>query len=177
MGSPGPTYSAFSVWLLRLGIRVSHSRPYHPQTQGKDERFHRTMKAEVLHNRVFRDLEECQRRFDEWRDEYNLVRPHEALGMAVPVSRYKPSGHPYPEEMPPIEYPQVGTQGVVGVRKVQTGGKVNYKGKEWNVSKAFRGYQVALKESETEGVLDVYFCQHPISQIDLRSPVPTASMD
>lgn len=165
----GCAYSSFSVWLIRLGVAVSHSRPYHPQTQGKDERFHRTMKAEILYNKVFKDLEECQKRFDEWREEYNLHRPHEALGMKVPAARYKPSGHQYPEQLPTIEYPEVGTQGVVAVRKVQEGGDVKYKGKRWNVSKAFRGHAVALKQTHTEDVVHVYFCQHRICEIDLRT--------
>ena len=73
-------YTPLTAWLIRLGVNVGHSRPYHPQTQGKDERFHRTLKAEVLTGHVFRDLDHCQRRFDEWRNTYNLERPHEALG-------------------------------------------------------------------------------------------------
>lgn len=166
-------YTALTVWLLRLGVGVSHSRPYHPQTQGKDERFHRTMKAEILHNRVFRDLEQCQHHFDEWRDEYNLHRPHEALGMQVPASRYKPSGAAYPEQLAPIEYPAVGTEGVVAIRKVQAGGELNYRGKEWDVGKAFRGQDVALKETECEGVVDVYFCRHKVSSIDMRPADPS----
>jgi transposase InsO family protein len=168
LGSP---YTPLTVWLLHLGVGISHSRPYHPQTQGKDERFHRTLKAEVLYKRVFNDLQECQRRFDEWRDEYNLHRPHEALGMQVPASRYRTSERTYPEELASIEYPAVGTQGVVAVRKVQDKGIVQYKGREWHVSKAFKGYAVMLKQTKTEGVLDIYFsqCQHPIAQIDLRS--------
>lgn len=65
-----------TVWLMRLGIRIGHSRPYHPQTQGKDERFHRTLKAEVTSRRVFAELSECQQAFDHWRSVYNTERPH-----------------------------------------------------------------------------------------------------
>lgn len=46
---PGQPYTPLTVWLLRVGVRISHSRPYHPQTNGKDERFHRTLKRDVLH--------------------------------------------------------------------------------------------------------------------------------
>jgi transposase InsO family protein len=90
-------YTIFTVWLLRLGVRVIHGRPSHPQTQGKDERFHRTLKAEVLHGRSFRDLPECQQAFDTWRQVYNHERPHEALGLAVPADRYRPSPRAFPK--------------------------------------------------------------------------------
>ncbi|HEX5327473.1 MAG TPA: IS481 family transposase, partial [Acetobacteraceae bacterium] len=68
-GSPwgdgaGGRYTLLTVWLLRLGIRFSHSAPYHPQTNGKDERFHRTLKRDVLHGRQYADLAACQRAFE-----------------------------------------------------------------------------------------------------------------
>ena len=82
---PGEALTAFGVWLMRLGVRVAHGRPHHPQTQGKEERFHRTFKAEVTNGRSFRDLSHCQRAFDDWRGRYNHERPHEALGLTTPV--------------------------------------------------------------------------------------------
>ena len=80
-----------TAWLIRQGIGIIHSRPFHPQTLGKDERFHRTFKAEIGQYCIGLSLDQCQRRFDAWRDVYNLQRPHEALDMQVPASRYKPS--------------------------------------------------------------------------------------
>src|SRR5262249_318454 len=55
-GGAGQGHTRLGVWLLELGIAVSHGRPYHPQTQGKDERFHRTLKAEAIGRRQFADL-------------------------------------------------------------------------------------------------------------------------
>jgi transposase InsO family protein len=98
-------YTEFTSWLIRLGIRVSFSRPHHPQTNGKDERFHRTLKTELLQFHTFWNLDEAQTKFNKWREEYNLERPHEALQMKPPISRYKPSNRAYPEQLPPIEYP------------------------------------------------------------------------
>ena len=72
-------WTRFTVWLLRLGVRVSHSRPFHPQTQGKDERFHRTIAVELLRDFAWRDLRDCQKSFENWRHQYNCQRPHEAL--------------------------------------------------------------------------------------------------
>src|SRR6202012_49049 len=102
--SGGGAYTTFSVWLMRLGVRVSHGRPYHPQTQGKDERFHRTLKAEVIGRHAFADLAECQRRFDAWRAVYNTQRPHQALDLATPATRYRPSERSFPETIAPFDY-------------------------------------------------------------------------
>ncbi len=89
-------HTLLSVWLLDLGIGIRHGRPCHPQTQGKEERFHRTLKAEVLDGRIFDDIADAQRAFNCWRPIYNGKRPHEALGMSLPISRYEPS----PRSMP-----------------------------------------------------------------------------
>ncbi len=64
-----------TVWLIQLGINISHSRPAHPQTNGKDERFHRTLKADVLHGRHFFDLNEVQDEFDHWRSDLQPSAP------------------------------------------------------------------------------------------------------
>jgi transposase InsO family protein len=156
-------YTPLTVWLIRLGIGVSHSRPYHPQTQGKDERFHRTLDVEVLKGSVFHDLDQCQRRFDEWRAVYNLERPHEAIGMTVPASRYRPSDRSFPETLPMIEY---GPGDII--RKVQAKGEIHYRGLVFKVGKAFRGHPIALRPTSEDGKMQVYFCQQCIAQIDLR---------
>jgi len=158
-------YTPLTVWLLRLGVAVSHGRPYHPQTQGKDERFHRTLAAEVLRGERFRDLAHCQRRFDAWRNVYNLERPHEALGMAVPASRFTPSPRSYPEQLAPIEYAPG-----LAVRKVQDKGRMDFVGRRFRLPKAFKGYPVALRPTPVDGAFDVLFCNHVVARIDLRDP-------
>ena len=165
-------YTPLTVWLLRLGIAVSHSRPYHPQTQGKDERFHRSLKVEVLAQRVFADGERMQLRFDEWRYCYNHVRPHEALAMAVPASRYRPSPRSFPEQLPPLEYGATDQ-----VRKVQIDGKISFRHREFRIGKAFRGYPVALRPTTVDGVYDVYFATHRISRVDLHQPAHRPDAD
>jgi transposase InsO family protein len=89
-GSGSRGYTAFEVWLMRLGIRLHHGRPYHPQTQGKDERFHRSLNVEVLQMRPRSDLATYQAAFDHWRD---LQRPTAARG-----DRHGGSGEPLPAE-------------------------------------------------------------------------------
>ncbi len=167
-GSPwgdtwGSPYTPLVAWLIRLGIHVSHSRPAHPQTLGKEERFHRTLKAEVLRE-TFADLESVQSRFERWRMIYNLERPHEALDMQTPASRYAPSPRPFPERLPPIEY----APGDI-VRRVQQQGLLSYRGRSFRISKAFTGYPIALRPTGIDGVLDVFFCHQKIDQIDLAN--------
>ena len=160
-------YTVFTVWLLQLGIGVSHGRPYHPQTQGKDERFHRTLAAEVLREPL-RDLAHGQERFDRWRTIYNHERPHEALGMAVPASRYQASPRPFPEVLPAIEYAPG-----VEVRKVQQGGRLSFRGREYRIPKALYGYPVALRPTVSDGVIELLFCHPVILHLDLRSAITT----
>lgn len=159
---PGSPYTRLVVWLIRLGIRVSHSRPYHPQTNGKDERFHRTLKAEVLAGRQWPGLAELQSAFDIWRRVYNLERPHEALGLDVPMSRYRPSLRPFPERLPDIEYPNAYTC------YIRDKGAFKFMGRSFKVAKSFKGYPIGVMPTTTDGVFNVFFCNQRISKIDLR---------
>ena len=158
-------HTILTVWLLRLGIAVSHGRPAHPQTQGKEERFHRTLQAEALRDRTFTDLADCQRQFDRFRDTYNLARPHQALDFATPASRYRPSPRPLPETLPPIDY----APGDL-VRRVQGDGTISLHNRPYHVGKAFRGYPVALRPTTDAATLEVFFCHHRITTLDLRDP-------
>jgi transposase InsO family protein len=159
-------HTTLTAWLIRLGIIVMHSRPMHPQTQGKLERFHRTFKLELLSRFEFDDLENAQKGFDGWRKIYNEERPHEAIGNKRPIDRYRNSERPYGEILLPIEY-----NNDMLTRKVQQGGLISFKGKEYRVGHAFYGYPVGLKESNEDGVYDVYFCQQRVVKIDLKYPI------
>jgi len=163
---PGSPWTPLTVWFLQLGIRVAHGRPYHPQTQGKDERFHRSFKAEVLTCSRFRDLAQCQQSFDRWRHIYNNRRPHEALGMAVPADRYQASCRSFPDHLEPPEYASTEI-----VRKVQNGGLIHFRGREIRLCKAFKGHNLALRPTVEDGVWDACFGPHRIAQVDLRNPV------
>jgi transposase InsO family protein len=158
-------HTVLTAWLMRLGIHVGHGRPYHPQTCGKDERFHRSLKAEVLAGRAFRDLDHCQRAFDQWRLVYNHQRPHEALAMAVPAERYRVSPRPFPERLPPIEY----APGDI-VRRVHDGGRIRFRGRPIRVGKAFVGQIIALRPRPRDGVFAVHYCAQHVGEIDLRDP-------
>lgn len=155
-------HTPLTVWLMCLGIEALHSRVYHPQTLGKDERFHRTMKAEVVHECRDREISECQRLLDRWRVSYNTERPHEALGMRVPAECYSVSEREFPERVREWEYSPSDV-----VRKVQQGGIISYRNKEWRVGKAFKGQRVEIRPTKEDGKLNVFFRDFKIARIDL----------
>jgi len=156
-------YTALGAWLIRLGILLSHGRPYHPQTQGKDERLHRTLQEDVLDRQALTNLLDSQQYFDLWREIYNHQRPHAALQMAVPADRYSPSPRPFPQQLPPILY----DPGYI-VRRVDVGGQISFHNRIFHVGKAFRQSPVALLPIEPDGDFAVFFCQQEIAHISLR---------
>lgn len=163
-------YTPLTVWLLRLGIAVSHSRPYHPQTQGKAERFHRTLKAELLSGRLFRDLAHCQEHFDDWRQGYNLERPHEALGLDTPAAHYTVSLRLFPEQLPAIEYDERAL-----TRKVNPYGIISFRGRVYRAGRAFAGHTVALGPADVDDHMDILFGSHVVGRIDLNKRKGTVS--
>lgn len=158
-------HTPLTAWLMRLGIAISHGRPYHPQTQGKLERFHRTLGEDVLAGRILADHQAAQQAFDAWRVVYNEIRPHEAIAMAVPASRYRPSQQAFPEILPTIAYPDS-----MQVRRVMDKGKISFQGRLLHVSRAFIGHPVGLAPAEQDGLWNVHFCQFVIAQLDVRLP-------
>ena len=161
----GARWTRFGVWLLKLGIDLIHSRPYHPQSRGKNERFHRTLNAEVLALTRLRDIAEAQRAFDRWRSSYNLERPHEALGQEVPASRYRPSLRSMPERVPQVEYDEHEIVRIVP----QTKDYISFKGRYWKVPQAFRGERIAIRPLTTDGRYGIFFAAHQIATIDLTN--------
>jgi transposase InsO family protein len=156
--------TALAIWLIRLDIRISYSRPGHPQTNGKDERFHRTLKAELLAGRHFRNLTSAQQAFDAWRSVYNHERPHQALGMATPISRYRTSPRAYPERLRPIEYGEADR-----VVRVGANGEVRFKSQRIKVSNALAELPIAFRPcAEIDGSYDIYFAHHRIDTISLK---------
>jgi len=129
-----------------------------------------TLTDELLSRQVFADLPHSQRAFDRWRAVYNCERPHEALGLAVPASRYRPSLVPLPDPLPSVEYAAGST-----VRQVHDGGRVLLHGHPYRVGQAFDGYPVARSPTEADGVWQVWFAHHPIATLD--ETTKTAKID
>ncbi len=162
-GSGAEGYTALEVWLLRVGVRLHHGRPYHPQTQGKDERFHRTLDIEVLQANRLANLIACQTAFDKFRRVYNTERPHEALGMAVPQSRYRASQIAFAEHLAAPDYHTTDA-----VRRVHQDGAASFLGRRVKLSQAFGGLDVAFRPTATDGLWRVFFMRFLIAEVDLR---------
>jgi transposase InsO family protein len=162
-GSEQRVYTALGVWLLQVGVDLWHGRPRHPQTQGKDERFHRTLDCEVLQHRRFADLRACQTAFDEWRVIYNEERPHQALDMAVPASRYRASARCFPER---LEAPVYDTG--MHVRRVGPDGTTRFGSGKVKLSQAFAGHAVGFRPTTEDSVWTVFFSRFAIAQVNLR---------
>ena len=155
-------YTRFEVWLMELGILTIHGRPRHPQTQGKEERFNRSFGRECLKGKTFADLPHAQECFDAYRRFYNEERPHFALDLAVPASRYTPSQTKMPERIEDWEY------GAEYQRcKVKETGYFNYDGQGYYLSEAFAGKTIAVRESHLPGQITLIFRQFRIGRIDL----------
>jgi transposase InsO family protein len=164
-GLTRPYHTRLSVWLLHLDVRVSHGRVRHPQTQGKEERLHRSLKQELLQQAppaALANLAACQATFDGWRTLYNSVRPHEALDNDTPAQHYQPSPRPMPDTLPPIIYD---TDMVV--RTVSKGGRFAFRNREWRMGKAFTHYPVGIKPTLRDGICAIFFSHHQIAEIDL----------
>jgi transposase InsO family protein len=159
-------HSSFGVWLMDLDIGLIHGRPYHPQTQGKDERFHRTLKVELLDRSAFADLGQAQIAFDVWRDVYNAKRPHEAIGLQTPAQRYRESSRQMPPSVPPPEY-----QPTDHVKTVDAKGRMHFAGRRLYCSIAFAGKRLALRPTDQDGLFELCYRRCILARVDLRQNV------
>jgi transposase InsO family protein len=158
-------WTTLEIWLMRLGIGVMHGRVRHPQTQGKEERFHGTLNAELLRWQQFHDFDHVQVHLDQWKKVYNHERPHEGIGMQPPVTRYRPSAVSYPETLPEVEY----AAGDL-VRRVKRDRCIALGSHDYRIGRAFAGERIALRPTLKDGVWDVYYCQQRIGQLDQGDP-------
>lgn len=150
-----------SVQLIEQGIRLLYGRVCHPQTQGKVERFHRTLGLELRHRGVPRKFAEWPAALAEVRSNYNQRRPHEALGMQRPAQRYRPSLRNYAEQVKEWEYP-TGSD----VRRLNSQGMLTEQGFRWFVCGALASRRVRVERFD--GKLLVSYRHMYIREVDLE---------
>lgn len=156
----GASFRCLATWrvsrmdalFIRLGIHPAHGRPYHPQTQGKVERFHGTLQ-DHLQAKLYQDgIELLQPILDEFRMFYDWVRPHESLGQRPPGTVYSPSKRSRPSQIPEVSY-----EPGVAVRKVCEGGFFRFKGNRYRAGKGLIGEPIGITRRETDGEYIVHF--------------------
>jgi len=156
-------YTNFEVWLMDLGVLTKHGRIKHPQTQGKDERFNGTLKRELLKYQDIEDFIHAQQKFDEYRNFYNHERPHHALELNTPASRYVRSNRELPKRITEWEYSNVSS-----VRCMKKSGYLTYNGQGYFISEALGGKTVGLIElPDTPGMVSVCYRQFCVAKIDI----------
>lgn len=152
-------YTKLSLWLMQQGIALHWGRIRHPQTQGKVERFHGELQRALERRPPQGDLQQW---LDDFRWEHNHLRPHEALGLQTPATRWRRSERRYDPHPRAWEYP-AGSW----VLKVDATGKITVKGENWRISRALSGERVQLVKMD-ERVL-VYYCRTLVRELDLGS--------
>lgn len=161
-GDSNQGYTPYEIWMMQLGILPIHGRALHPQTQGKEERFHRTLKEDVLKRYAIQDLKEAQRIFDSYREEYNTERPHAAIDYDVPEKHYRASKRKLPKNWGEPEYDTGLT-----LRKVNCKGYLSVQKHRYYLSESFIGKYLELRFSP-EDMADICYGKYRIARIDLN---------
>ena len=153
--------SKLSVWWLRLGVEIERIKPGHPQQNGRHERMHLTLKKEATRPPGMNSLQQ-QARFDEFVNEFNEERPHEALAMKTPADVYAPSAKPYDGKLPELSYPLHDRDALVTAC-----GRICMYRKRINISTVLAGQRLGIKEVD-DGVWLVSFMGYDLGFIDLE---------
>jgi putative transposase len=166
--SRGLALSSLSLWWMRLGIVHERIAPGRPTQNGRHERVHRTLLDEVLDEKATPNFRTEQRRFDQFRDEYNNERPHEALQMKRPAKVYASSPRPLPNRIEKLSYPRE-----YSTQLVHTTGRISYRGATYFLSKVLAGEDVGLQQIDTEE-LRVWAGHLPLGVLDYAAQTFTA---
>lgn len=153
--------SRLSVWWIRLGILPERIRPAHPQENGSHERMHRSLKEQLAKPPLSNPTVQ-QMASDQFRNEYNTERPHEALAMRTPAEDYRPSSREFPNRLPEVRY---GREFIV--RHVRGRGEIKWQGTHLYISETLIGECIGLKPVN-DGIWAVHFGPIPLAVYNAR---------
>lgn len=136
--------SRLSVRWIRLGIEPRLIEPGKPQQNGRLERMHSDLKKQVCRSPAA-TVRRQQTPFDVFVEEFNSIRPHEALGQIPPARVYTPSERTYPKKLPEIEYPAS-----LATRRVRSSGEIRWDGQWFFLSDSLVGEHVAFEPVDDE---------------------------
>ena len=151
--------SKLSKWWIDLGIRPERIKPSHPEQNGRHERMHRSLKAQLSPKQ---SLEAQQEFFDQFLQEYNEERSHEGIGRKTPTECYQPSMRTYTGVIKPYDYDDG-----VDIRKVKLSGEVKWQGKTHYLSQVLANEPVAF-EPYADGIWHIYYRFHFLGIFDAR---------
>jgi transposase InsO family protein len=154
--------SKLSVWWIKLGIAHQRIEPGQPQQNGRHERMHRTLKRETARP-PRSNMRRQQKRFDQWRDEFNNERPHESLGDETPASLYQASPREMPSRLHGPDYPAHFT-----IRRVSTCGTFRLDANQIFLSQTLNTELIGLEETG-DGIWDIYFHDVLLARLDERT--------
>jgi transposase InsO family protein len=157
----GGGYTQFERWLMDHGVLPIHGRVMHPQTQGKIERFHRTMNQELLRHTTIPNHLEASVIMEDWRNKYNSERPHSALGMKTPAEVYQPSERIYVDNTPRHEY-----GGNYPIRKVNNWGYLRFDHVGVYLSETMADTYLEIRSDLKDGVFSVCYRGFKIADVD-----------
>lgn len=157
-------YTQFEKWLMNHDVLPLHGRIKHPQTQGKIERFHRTMKQELLKHYTPADITDAARALHAWRDSYNCERPHEALGMKCPAAIYVPSARIYCDAVESYTY-----GGAFHVIKVNSWGYVRFDRFQIYLSETMAGEYIEFRPHRDRDTFVACYRNFAIGEFDART--------
>jgi len=159
-------YTQFEKWLMNLDVLPIHGRIKHPQTQGKIERFHRSMKSELLKYHSFDNLNEANDALQKWKTKYNTIRPHEALHMLCPADVYVPSNRKFPDKIEDYTY-----SGQYHVIKVNSWGYIRFAHFQVYLSQTMIGEYVEFRPSEDDKTFSICYRNFKIAEYDAATGV------
>ena len=166
--------STLSVWWIKLGIYPEQIEPGRPEQNGKHERMHRTLKKEATIPPEY-NLNRQQNRFNKFQDEYNRIRPHEALEMKTPKQVYRISRRRMPDKIKGYEYPAH-----YEIRRVSRNNAFRWNHRPINISSTLIDEYIGLEEID-DGVYNVYYRGYLVGRFfeeiykvkDIMKRVPT----
>jgi Integrase core domain len=145
---------------LLTGIRA-------PTTTGKIERFHKTLRAELLTGRRFPSLALAQQAMDAWVDDYNTQRPHQAIAMAVPAQRFRPTATPSRQPAPPTQPAPITASPIEVTRRVTNSGLVCVCYQQVSAGRHLAGQVVTVRVQPT--LLQVFFAGQLVRTVPRRT--------
>ena len=153
--------SRLSYWWIRLGIYPERIEPGHPEQNGRHERMHKTLKDHTAKPPA-KNIAAQQKRFNDFRNEYNNYRPHEALQMRTPSDCYSSSKRQFPSRLPQVNYPDY-----MQVRRVYPHGDIHYLGKRLFLTESLGGEYIGIEQID-EDISLLWYCDYLLAEIDHR---------